>query len=102
MKLDRSIQPPRCPSGFTVMEMLVSVTLLGVIVFGLYAMFNQTARALRQVTRQAEVFDGGRATMGLVAREVQEMVAAGRDNVVNAFATNVSNLTQSRPGGGIR
>ena len=100
MKSDRSIQSPPRPSGFTVMEMLVSVTLLGVIVFGLYAMFNQTARALRQVTRQAEVFDGGRATMGLVAREVQEMAAFGQDNVVNTFAQKVSNLTQSRPGGG--
>lgn len=100
MKSDRSIQPPPRPSGFTVMEMLVSVTLLGVIVFGLYAMFSQTARALRQVTRQAEVFDGGRATMNLVAREMQEMVASGQDNVINAFAQEVSYLKQSRPGGG--
>ena len=100
MKPDSHISLPRRPSGFTVMEMLVSVTLLGVIVFGLYAMFNQTARALRQVNRQAEVFDGGRATMSLVAREMQEMVASGRDNVPNFFAQEVSNLTQSRPGGG--
>ena len=100
MKPDSHISLPRRPSGFTVMEMLVSVTLLGVIVFGLYAMFSQTARALRQVTRQAEVFDGGRATMNLIAREMQEMVASGQDNVANAFAQEVSNLTQSRPGGG--
>lgn len=100
MKSDRSIQSPPRPSGFTVMEMLVSVTLLGVIVFGLYAMFSQTARALRQVTRQAEVFDGGRATMGLVAREVQEMAAFGQEQVTNAFAINVSTNSQPRPGGG--
>ncbi len=99
MKLSRTIISPRRQPGFTVLEMLVSVTLLGVIVFGLYAMFNQSARALRQVTRQSEVFDGGRATMGLVAREVQDMVAAGRDDVTNALAYEVSRLRQVRPTG---
>jgi type II secretory pathway pseudopilin PulG len=75
--------------GLTLLEIMVSVTLLAVIMIGLLAMFNQTQKALRIVNAQSDVFENSRAAVQMMTRDLMEMTASGQSNVVNVFATNV-------------
>lgn len=63
--------------AFSVLEIMVAVALLAVIIVGLLAMFYQVQRAFRAGTAQVDVMEGGRATMNLLTRDIQEMVATG-------------------------
>ena len=87
----------RCPCragfrAFTVLELLLAVSLLSLIVFALYSMFDQTQRALRANLTQVDVQEGGRAAMELMTRELEQMSAtqlAGCTNLfVGAYPTN--------------
>jgi prepilin-type N-terminal cleavage/methylation domain-containing protein len=71
-------------TGFSLIEVMVAVSLLAVIIVGLLAMFYQTQRAFRVGMTQVDVLEKGRATMELIARELQE--AAG------SIDTAVTNL----------
>ena len=59
--------------GFSLIEIMVAVALLAVIIVGLLAMFYQVQRAFRAGTAQADILEGGRATMGLLVRDLQDM-----------------------------
>ncbi len=72
----RSHPYPRA-HGFSLIELLVSVGLLSVIVLALYAMFDQTQKALRGAAGQVDVMEGARSALGLVIRDVQEAQPAG-------------------------
>jgi len=52
---------------------MLAVSLLALIIVGLLAMFYQVQRAFRLGTAQADVMEGGRATMSLVMRGLMEM-----------------------------
>src|SRR5258706_1220113 len=73
------------PSAFSLIEILVTVTLLTVIILGLLAMFNQTQRAFRQGTTQTDVLESGRSAMDLIRRELEQMTPAYL-HVTNNFA----------------
>jgi hypothetical protein len=62
----------RAQSGLTLVEMMVATTLLVVIMLGLTMMFNQTQRAFRSGLKQVDVFEGGRAVMDLISRDVEQ------------------------------
>ncbi|MEY2409328.1 MAG: hypothetical protein QOF48_1998 [Verrucomicrobiota bacterium] len=72
-------------AGFSLIEIMVAVSLLAVIIVGLLAMFYQVQRAFRAGTTQSDVMEGGRATMGLISREMQEISATYLDGVTNLF-----------------
>jgi prepilin-type N-terminal cleavage/methylation domain-containing protein len=86
--------------AFSLLEMLVAVTLLTVIIVGLLAMFYETQRAFRTAATQEDVLEAGRATMQLISRELQELSPSGISNVVNFAVTNESTIAQPLPGGG--
>jgi hypothetical protein len=56
---------------------MVTVGLLSFIVLGLLAMFNQTQRAFKTSMTQTDVLENGRATMDMIARELEQMTPAG-------------------------
>lgn len=60
-------------TGFTVIELLVAVSVLSIIVYVLFSIFNQTQKALRGNLAQVDVLESGRAAMELLIREVYEM-----------------------------
>ena len=66
----------RRSSGLTLVEMMVATTLLVVMMLGLTAMFNQTQRAFRSGLKQVDVFEGGRAVMDLLARDMEQLTAS--------------------------
>lgn len=62
--------------ALTLVEMMVATTLLVVIMLGLTAMFNQTQRAFRSGLKQVDVFEGGRAVMDLISRDMEQLTAS--------------------------
>ena len=56
--------------AFSVLELLVAVGLLSLIVLALYAMFDQTQKALHASIGQVDVMEGGRSAMDLIARDL--------------------------------
>ncbi len=63
--------------------MLVATGLLVVIMLGLTTMFTQTQRAFRSGLKQTDVYEGGRAVMGLLTRDLESAVDSGVPFVTN-------------------
>src|SRR5688572_7407791 len=76
----------RFKQAFSLIEILVAVTLLSVITIGLLAMFYQTQKAFRIGTSQVDVLESGRAAMQLICRDLQQMHTSTMDNVTNFYA----------------
>jgi hypothetical protein len=85
--------------AFTLIEILVSISLLSFIVIGLFAMFNQTQRAFRLGMTQSDILEAGRAVTEMIPREL-EQTAPSYGNAVNFMVTNLSStpLAQRLPG----
>lgn len=73
--------------ALTLLEMMVSVTLLAVIMIGLLAMFSHTQKALHVAATQTDVFENARGAIQLVTRDLSEMTSYGVTNVVHARFT---------------
>ena len=91
--------------AFSMVELLVTMTLLSLIVLALMAVFSSTQRAFRASVTQTGVLEGSRATVDLITSELRSMAACGgSSNIysgVNFVAVNnsfaYSPLVQSLP-----
>jgi prepilin-type N-terminal cleavage/methylation domain-containing protein len=96
-------RPASC-RAFTLIEVLVVVTLLSVVVLALMDVFNSTQRAFRAAVTQTDVLEGSRAAMDLMISDLRAMTPsqAAYYNAVNFCSTNNSYayapLTQILPG----
>jgi len=85
-------------SGLTLVEMMVATSLLVVMMLGLTAMFNQTQRAFRSGLKQVDVFEGGRAVMDLVGRDLEQVADTHVLGITNLFLQSVAgDVKQSVP-----
>jgi prepilin-type N-terminal cleavage/methylation domain-containing protein len=83
--------------GFSLLEVMLAVTITGVLVASLYAVFNQTQRALRSNVDQVDVLEGGRAAMELITRELADAAASGYFGEIN-FSAGIPPLwTEANP-----
>ncbi|MBN9691732.1 MAG: prepilin-type N-terminal cleavage/methylation domain-containing protein [Verrucomicrobia bacterium] len=57
-------------AGFSLLEMLVGMGILSIIVLALFAMFNQTQKALLANVGQSDVMESGRSIMDLLGRDL--------------------------------
>ncbi len=73
--------------AFSLIEIMVAVALLSFIIVGLLAMFYQVQRTFRAGTAQVDVMEGGRASMSLLVRDLQEMTASNFELVTNCLVT---------------
>ncbi len=73
----------RCGRGFSLIEIMVTVTLLAVIILGLVTMFNQTQRAFTTSLNQVDVLEGGRTASDMIAREMEQNSPSYYSNVFN-------------------
>ena len=77
--------------AFSLIEMMVTVGLLGFIIIGLVSMFGYTTRAFRAGMTQSDVLEAGRAATDLLARDLEGLTPAslrypvGSGNVTNFF-----------------
>jgi competence protein ComGC len=96
----RSPSPARrAPSAFTVVELMVAVSVLTLIVVVLYNMFDNTQRAMRSNAAQVDVMEGGRAAVELLGRDLEQMTDAGMVTATNFYVNLWSQPTfQSLPG----
>ena len=71
--------------AFTIVELLVAISVLTLIVLVLYGLFDQVQKALRSNVAQIDVHEGGRAGMELMSREMEQMQAGNVLTNVNLF-----------------
>lgn len=76
----------RRQKAFSVMELLLSVAILGVIVYALFAVFNQVQKALRSNEASTEVGEKGRAILEMMTRELQQLQPVHTGFVTNFLA----------------
>jgi type II secretory pathway pseudopilin PulG len=72
-------------SALTLLEMMVSITLLAIIMIGLLSMFQHTQKALHIAHTQTDVFENARGAIQLVTRDLVEMTAYEDTNVVHLY-----------------
>lgn len=63
--------------------------MMAIIIFGLYAMFNQTQKSFRSNNAQVAIMSTARATLDMVTRDLQLLSASGIENGAN-FLTYLS------------
>ena len=73
--------------AFSLIELLTAVSIMVVIIFSLYAMFNQTQKALRANITQVDVLEGGRAAAEMLGREIEQLTACNQFQTINFYAT---------------
>ncbi len=94
-------------NGFSLVEVLVVVSLLSLIVLALMAVFSSTQRAFRAAVTQTDVLEGSRAAVELIASDLRAMTPSyGVSNgPVNFFVVansyGYAPLAQSLPGGSV-
>jgi hypothetical protein len=69
-----SPRPPRASSAFSLIELLLAITIMTVIVGALYGIFHHTQRALRANVTQTDVLEGGRSVADLLTRSFSQIV----------------------------
>jgi prepilin-type N-terminal cleavage/methylation domain-containing protein len=86
--------------AFSLVEILVAVSLLAVIMLGLLAMFYQTQRAFKLGTTQVDVIETGRATMQILVDELKQVVPTPYSNSPSLYTlSRYQPLVQPRPFG---
>jgi type II secretory pathway pseudopilin PulG len=86
-------------AAFTVVELLVAVSVLTLIVVVLYSLFDNTQRAMRSNAAQVDVMEGGRAAIELIARDLERMTDQGLPGAINFYVGSWGQpLLQSLPG----
>jgi type II secretory pathway pseudopilin PulG len=75
----------RRESGFSLMELLVAVSIMIVIVYALYQVFNQTQRAMRANITQVDVLESGRAALDMMTRELEQIGASQLIGATNLY-----------------
>ncbi|MDA7915762.1 hypothetical protein N9B94_00835 [Verrucomicrobia bacterium] len=65
----------------TLIELMVSVTLMTFIVLGLYQVFDATQKAMRNGANQVDATETGRSTMGILLRDLEQAASSGSTNI---------------------
>lgn len=99
----------RAASAFSLIEIMLVVSLLSLIVFALMSVFSSTQTAFRASVTQSDVLEGGRAAIDLIASDIKQITPSGEysNGPANFFARDNNTyvsldytpLQQSLPGG---
>jgi type II secretory pathway pseudopilin PulG len=80
------VRPSHFARAFSLIEIMVAVSLMSFIVLGLLIMFNQTQKAFRTSLTQTDFLETGRIQMDMMVRELSQVSAAGNRFTTNIFA----------------
>lgn len=72
--------------AFSLLELMLAITITSVIVVALYSMFYQVQRGLRANVTQVDVLEGSRAAMDIISRDVAAMSPSDRELGTNLTA----------------
>jgi type II secretory pathway pseudopilin PulG len=77
----------RASRAFSLVEVLVVITLLSLIVLALMAVFNSTQTAFRASVTQTDVLEGGRAAMDMMTSDLRQMASSlgGSNDFINGY-----------------
>src|SRR5437588_8903404 len=75
----------RLRRAFTVVELLVAISVMTLIVLVLYGLFDQVQRALRGNVAQVDVLEGGRSATQLMAGDLEQMEAGSLPASTNLY-----------------
>ena len=64
----------RSDRGFTLIEMLLAITIFGLLMIGVYQSFDQAFRSYQTVQRTRDVFDTARGAMDLIHEDLSSAV----------------------------
>lgn len=59
-------------AAFSLIELMLAISIMGIITYALYSVFNHTQRALRSSQVQGDVSEKARAIMEMVSRELEQ------------------------------
>ena len=69
-------------------ELMLAISIMGVIIYALFTMFNQTQRALRASETQGGVSEKARAIMEIITRELEQVQPTHMQPWTNMHVTN--------------
>ena len=97
MHLDAEKQSRSCRnrSGMTLLELMVAVSVLTFIIFGLYSMFDRVQKAFLGSVTEVELQDAGRAFLVLMERDLEQMHASNIGNRTNFYVAPILVNNQS-------
>ena len=75
--------------GFTLIELLAAMTILAILVAGLFATFSQASRGWLQSENRVETFSQARAVLDFMARELTQTMTTSNISFLGS-ATNVA------------
>src|SRR5690606_26158018 len=87
-------------AAFSVLELLLAIAIMVFIIFGLYAVFDQTQKALRQTVAQVDVLEGVRAATDLMSRELEGISYVPISRYTNIFIA-LNPISQGAPLNGL-
>ncbi|MBX3748093.1 MAG: prepilin-type N-terminal cleavage/methylation domain-containing protein [Verrucomicrobiae bacterium] len=83
------------PAGFTLIEVMLAVSITTLIIFGLYAVFDQTQKALRQTVAQVDVLESIRIANDVLTRELETVSPAEPGNVNSNLIIHINPVSAS-------
>lgn len=78
--------------AFTVIELMLAVAILGVIIFALYSVFNETQRALRRSETHTDVAQKARAIAEMIGTELEQAQPTMSFSISNNFLVKEINM----------
>ena len=102
---NRKLKIENAGNGFSLVEILVVVSLLSLIVLALMAVFSTTQKAFRAAVTQSDVLEGSRAAVELMTADLRGLTPSGGGSngavnlTVGPTYYSYSPLLQGLPGG---
>jgi prepilin-type N-terminal cleavage/methylation domain-containing protein len=84
-QLIRSASPARSRAGMTLIELMISMTLLTVIILGLYSMFDQTQKAMIRGSEQVDIQETARTAFRVILEELDQATASYKPGATNFY-----------------
>lgn len=76
-------------AAFSVIELMLAISIMGLIMYALFSVFNQTQRALRASETQGGISEKARAIMEIITRELEQVHPA---HLQFSYDTHVTNF----------
>jgi hypothetical protein len=77
--------PARGLIAFTLIEIMVAMTLLTIIILGLVAMFDQTRRAFTTGLSHSDYQEAGRVALDMIGRDLEQLTPTDYTNCANFY-----------------